>query len=259
MRLENRVALVTGSSRGIGRAIALAFAKEGANIILNYVSNDKAAKETFDKVKATGREVILAKVDISSKSGVDAMVSDAISKFGKLDVLVNNAGIINRDYSIHDFKESGAARLMDVNLNGPLNCIAAASKSMISNRYGKIINIISISGFVTAGRVSLAYVASKAALTAITRKLAILLGPYGINVNGIAPGTILTELQFEGRTEEEVEKFLALQKTQAALGMIGAPQDIANAAVFLASDESSFITGQVIIVDGGRMDFFSRP
>jgi 3-oxoacyl-[acyl-carrier protein] reductase len=259
MRLEGKVALVTGASRGIGKAIAIGLAGEGANVVINYSSSDEGAKQTLDGVKAFGREAMLAKVDISSESGVEKMVDETISNFGKVDILVNNAAVTSRDYSIHNLKEAEAARLMDVNLNGSLNCITSVSDFMINKRYGKIINILSTAGFVIGGKTCLSYLASKSAMIAITRKLAIVLGPHNINVNGIAPAGVITQLQFDGRTDEEAKSFMALKRKQAALGRTGSPEDIAPAAVYLASDESSYMTGQILILDGGRMDFFSRP
>jgi len=255
MRLKEKVALVTGSSRGIGRAIALTFAREGADIVVNYSSDEEAAKQTFDSVKDVGRRAILGKADVSSKAAVDAMISDVISKFDRVDILVNNAGIIRRD-SIQSLREDEWARIMAVNLNGALNCIKAVSQYMIENKYGKIINIASIAGFVTKSKSGLAYVASKSALIGLTKKLAMELGSYGINVNAVAPGVIMTE-QSLGTSREEVESLIETAR-QTALGRAGQPQDVANAALFLASDESNFITGQVIVVDGGRTDFFSH-
>jgi 3-oxoacyl-[acyl-carrier protein] reductase len=258
LRLKRRVALVTGSSRGVGRAIALCFAKEGADIVVNYSSNERAAKETYEKVKATSKKAMLEKADVASKTEMDGMVNRVVERLGKIDILVNNAGIIIRD-SLQTVKENDWIRTFNVNLQGPLYLTRAVSHSMIEKKYGKIINISSVGAMVVKAGTSIAYTASKAALIALTKKTAIELGPYGINVNAIAPGAIRTDMQYVNRSKEEAEKFMQESAQQVALRRIGEPEDIANAALFLASDESSFITGQVLIVDGGRMDFFSKP
>jgi len=257
MKLKGKVALVTGSSRGVGRATALTFAREGADTVVNYCSNEEAARETFEKVKAMGRRAILEKADVSSKTEVNAMVGEAFSKFGRVDILVNNAGIIKRD-SIQDMKDDDWARVLDVNLTGALNCVRAVLQPMISNGYGKIINISSIGGLVTSAQGRLSYTVSKSGLIALTKKLAIELGPHGINVNAIAPGAIMTDMLCAGRSEEEIERTVQESIRLTVLGRMGQPEDIANTALFLASEESSFITGQVIVVDGGRMNFFSH-
>ena len=258
MRLKGKVALVTGSSRGLGRAIALCFAREGADIVINYSSDERAGKETYEKVKATSENAMLEKADVTSKTETDRMVNRVLERLGKIDILVNNAGILIRD-SLHTMKEDDWIRTFNVNLQGPLYLTRAVSHSMIEKKYGKIINISSVAAMVVKGGSSIAYSASKAALIALTKKTAIELGPYGINVNAIAPGTIRTDMQYVNRTKQEAENFMQGSAHQAALKRIGEPEDIANAALFLASDESSFITGQVLMVDGGRMDFFSKP
>lgn len=257
--MKGRVALVTGSSRGLGRAIALSFANEGADVVVNYAVNERVAKETYEKIKTKSRSAMLEKANVSSKVEVDRMVNRVLQRFGKIDILVNNAGILIRD-SLHSIKEDEWARVFDINLRGPLNCIRAVSPSMMEKRYGKIINISSVGAMVVKGLGGgIAYSASKAALIALTKKTAIELGPYGINVNVIAPGTIRTDMQYENRTKQEAESFMKERALETVLRRIGEPEDVANATLFLASDESSFIAGQVLMVDGGRMDFFSKP
>jgi len=235
----------------------LTLAGEGADVVVNYFSNEEAAMETFERVRAIAKRSTLRKADISSKTEVDAMVSDTFSRFGKIHILVNNAGIVSRD-SIQTLKDEEWARVIDVNLNGALNCIRAVSGLMINNRYGKIINIASVAGLVNSSQTDLAYAVSKSALITLTKKLSLQLGPFGINVNAVAPGTILTDMSHTGRTERETEMFIQEKICSTALKRVGQPIDIANAVLFLASDESSFITGQVIVVDGGRTDFFSH-
>jgi 3-oxoacyl-[acyl-carrier protein] reductase len=268
MRLKDKVALITGSSRGIGRATALTFAREGANIVVNYASNQEVAMETYEKIKAMGREVILEKADVSSQAQVDGMVKNTLSRFNRIDILVNNAGgTAPRTAMPPPAMENVAKRLsgefwpsvMALNLYGPMNCVRAVVQPMLSRKYGKIINIASLAGLVIASKYSHpGYVAAKAALLALTKKLAIELGPYGINVNAVVPGPTNTGRLRVGRTEEEYERVLSEHAKLNVFGGIGEPQDVANAVLFFASDESSFITGQIVNVDGGRFDFFSH-
>ncbi len=262
MRLKDKVALITGSSRGIGRAMALTFAREGANIVVNYNSNQEAGMETFQKVKAMGRNAILEKADVSSQVEVDRMVKNALSTFGRVDILVNNAGIVYHGPSTESLAERLSEDLwpsmMAINLYGPMNCIRAVAQPMVDKKYGKIINISSLGGLVTSAPVHPAYVASKSAILALTKRLAEMFGPYGINVNCIAPGPTMTDLLKVGRTDEDMVIYQKTQTPKIVLGRLGQPEYVADAALFLASDESSYITGHILNVDGGRIDLFSH-
>jgi len=257
MKLNNRVALVTGSSRGIGQAAALAFAREGADLIVNYRSQSERAEETVNQIKQMGRKAIAIKADVADGDAIDKMVETAIGEFGKIDILMNNAGTIRRAEFLETSPEDWSIQIR-TNLDGTFKCTQAVAKYMADRKYGKIINIASMMGLgVNIPRIA-GYSVSKGAIITFTKAVALELGKYGINVNCIAPGVILTEFTHKGRTEEEVQELVEKQKQTSIMGAIGKPEDIANTAVFLASDESAFITGQVIVVDGGYTSFLSH-
>jgi len=258
MRLKNRVCLVTGASRGIGRAIALTFAREGADLIVNYSKSEEKAKEVANEIAKLGRKALLVKADVSNKDEVKAMVDKAIKEFGRIDVLVNNAGITWKPTKILEGTTEEWERVLGVNLIGTYYCVQAVAPYMIKNKYGKIISISSLASIATTFGEQVAYGPSKAAVNNLTKRVAYELGPYNINVNAIAPGLIKTEMLGVGRTKEGVDKLLNEIANAADLRRTGEPQDIANAALFLASDESNFMTGQVMVVDGGRFNFLSH-
>jgi len=257
MKLSNRVALVTGSSRGIGRATALAFAREGADVVVNYHSRSDKAEEVASQIRQIGRKAIAIKADVADRDAVDSMVKTAIAEFGKIDILMNNAGAIRRAEFLDTSPEDWDIQIR-TNLSGTFNCTQAVAKYMVKRRYGKIINISSIMGLGLNITRLVGYAVSKAAIINLTKMVALELGKWGINVNCIAPGVILTEFTYESRTEEEVQAHIKRQKENSVLGLIGKPEDIANTAVFLASDESAYITGQVIVVDGGNTSFLTH-
>lgn len=252
-RLDGKVAIVTGSSRGIGRAIALEFAKEGAKMCINYARSEEKAREVVEEISLLGGEAVMIRADVSKLDDVRQMVRSVVEKFGRIDILVNNAAIMLRG----DFLETEDEefyrildRMWEVNVKGVVYCCKEVAKHMVRNRYGKIINIASIAGIGTAFPGTTPYAMTKAAVIILTKRLAFELGPYGINVNAIAPGMILTDMA----TPEGVE----IAKKRSILGRVGDPRDIARLAVFLASDESSYITGQVIVADGGRIDYLTH-
>jgi len=251
------VALVTGSSRGIGRATALAFAGEGADLVINYRRQSDKAEEVVRQIRQMGRKAIAIKADVAERSEVDKMVAAAIDEFGKIDILMNNAGAIRRAEFLDTSQEDWSIQV-HTNLDGTFNCTQAVAKYMVTKRYGKIINVASIMGLGASITRLTGYAVCKGALITFTKAVALELGKYGINVNCVAPGVILTDFTYEGRTEEEVKAHIERQKGNSALGTIGKPEDIANVAVFLASDESAFITGQVIVADGGGMFFLTH-
>lgn len=264
MRLRNRTSLVTGASRGIGKAIAITFAQQGSDIIVNYVTNVNKAEEVVEEIIKMGRKAFSVRANVGNKSEVLKMVEEGIKEFGKIDVLVNNAGINWKTGNMLEASEEEWRNVLQVNLLGTYYCIQAIVPYMIKQKYGKIVNISSVAGIGTsigtgigtAGRV--AYAPSKAGVNILTKKFAHELGVYNINVNAIAPGAIKTELLCAGRSEEELEKLIEGNANLAALRRIGEPQDIANVALFLASDDSSFITGQVIVADGGKFDYLAH-
>lgn len=257
LRLKDKVAIVTGSSRGIGKEIALTFAREGAKVCINYVSSEDRAKEVLEEILNMDGEAIMVKSDISNKNEVEHMIEKTLREFSKIDILVNNAAVFYKG-SILDFDEEKLDAMWRVNVKGAIYCIREVAKHMIKRRYGKIINIASTAAIGTATPETTLYALTKAAIIILTKRLAYELGPYGINVNAIAPSFVLTDMYIAGRSREELEKELERRKTTISLRKVAEPKDIANVALFLASDESSFITGQVIVVDGARIDYLTH-
>ena len=234
--LENKVALVTGAGRGIGRAIAIALAEEGAEVIVNYNGSEERAKEVKQTIEENGGKASIYKCNVSDFEACETMIREIVKEHGHLDILVNNAGI-TKDGLIMKMKEEDFDRVLNVNLKGTFNTIRHSARQMLKQRSGKIINISSVSGIL--GNVGQAnYAASKAGVIGLTKTMARELGSRGITVNAIAPGFVDTEM-----TENACKQII--------LGRFGKPEDIANAAVFLASDKADYITGQVISVDGG--------
>ena len=242
--LENKVALVTGAGRGIGRAIAIALAKEGAEVVVNYNGSEERAKEVKQTIEENGGKASIYKCNVSDFEACEAMIKDIVKEHGRLDILVNNAGI-TKDGLIMKMKEEDFDSVLNVNLKGTFNTIRHSARQMLKQRSGKIINISSVSGIL--GNVGQAnYAASKAGVIGLTKTMARELGSRGITVNAIAPGFVETEMT--GVLSEEIRENAC---KQIILGRFGKPEDIANTAVFLASDKADYITGQVISVDGG--------
>lgn len=243
-KLSGKVAIVTGAAQGIGRAIALELARKGANVILADIDIQKANKVAID-IRKMGYQGLAIKVDVTNSEEAMKRFEEAIEKFGRVDILVNNAGIL-QDAFITDIKEEDWDRVIDINLKGVFNCSKVVVSYMLKQKNGKIINIASIGGkdgFPLAG---VHYSASKAGVMGFTRQLAKQLAPYGINVNAIAPGTTETGM-ISHRTPEKKEELI--KKIPA--GRLGKPEDVAQAAAFLASDEANFITGETLDVCGG--------
>jgi NAD(P)-dependent dehydrogenase (short-subunit alcohol dehydrogenase family) len=246
MRLKDKVAIVTGAGRGIGEAIALLFAEEGANVVVNDV-NEADAKSTAEEIKGRGRQARSVIGSVTVQGVVQRMVDTAVREFGTLDILVNNAGII-RDARLHKMTEEQWDRVIEVNLKGAFLCTQCAARVMREKRYGKIINLSSAMWKGNPGQLN--YSAAKAGIIGLTRTAAKELGPKGINVNAIAPGLILTDMlkSTPPAILEQMQKNLA---TTVPLNRLGLPRDVANVALFLASEESSYVTGEVISCDGG--------
>lgn len=242
--LKNKIALITGAGRGIGRAIAIALAKEGAEVVINYNGSEERAKEVKQTIEENGGKASIYKCNVSDFVACEAMIKDIVKEYGHLDILVNNAGI-TKDGLIMKMKEEDFDSVLNVNLKGTFNTIRHSARQMLKQRSGKIINISSVSGIL--GNVGQAnYAASKAGVIGLTKTMARELGSRGITVNAIAPGFVDTEM-----TEVLSEEIRENACKQIILGRFGKPEDIANIAVFLASDKADYITGQVISVDGG--------
>lgn len=241
--LRDKVVIVTGAGQGIGREIALSFAKNGAKTVLIDIS--ETIFEVLKEIESIGAQGIAIKCDVSNSSETEKAVNKAIEKFGKIDILVNNAGI----YPFKQFKDMSEEewdRVLNVNLKGVFNFTRAALPKMIEQRRGKIINIASIAGAIVGFSNLAHYSASKAGIVGFTRALALEVAQYGINVNAISPGPILTP-GTRGMREENFEQI----RRSIPLGRWGRPEDVANLALFLASEKSDFITGQNIVIDGG--------
>lgn len=244
MRFDGRVALVTGGSRGIGRAIVEGLAAEGAKVSFVYASNQAAADELVAKVRAAGGEALAIKADVKVKAEAEAAVEKTVETFGKIDVLVNNAGIV-RDTLVATMPEEKWRDVIETNLNSVYNFCNAVMRPMMSARYGRIVNMSSV-----AARMSNqgqgAYAASKGGIESFTKCLAVEVAKRGITVNAVAPGFILTDMTEAVRSAAE-DKIVA----QIPVRRLGKPEDIANAVLFLADEKTSYITGDVITVDGG--------
>lgn len=246
MKLQGKVAIVTGAARGIGRAIAIALAKEGADVVA--VDIDLAsANSVAEEVRALGRRALTLRADVSCLSDVQAMVQKVLEEFGRLDILVNNAGIIRRG-SLEDHPDEEWERVMAVNLRGTYYCSREAARIMKRQRSGRIINISSVAGKVGDIASAPSYGPSKGAINALTKSLARELAPYGITVNAVAPHAIETEMSAEW-SEEKRKSIIA----QIPLGRLGKPEEVAAAVVFLASPGAAFITGEILDVNGGYL------
>ena len=239
-----RTAVVTGGSRGIGRAVCVQLARQGCHVVVNYCHGEAAAAETVSLCRALGAQAVAVQADVSTAAGCKALFDAAAAAFGRVDILVNNAGI-TRDDLLMRMKESDFDAVINTNLKGTFNTIRHLSRYLLKQRAGKIINISSVSGILgNAGQSN--YAASKAGVIGLTKSVARELASRGICVNAVAPGFVETEMTavLPEKTQEELKK-------QIPLGRAGQVQDIANAVAFLASPESDYITGQILSVDGG--------
>lgn len=255
--LENKIALVTGSTRGIGRAIALSFAKNGATIVVNG-RDEERGKSVVEEIKALGRESIFVRADVGHQEQVNNLVAQIIEKFGRIDILVNNAGInVGKEgrVPIHEFSEDDWHRTINVDLNGVFYCSKAVAKHMVEQKSGKIINISSIAGIVPL-RLQIAFTAAKAGVVNMTRAMALELAPHNVYANCIAPGSTLVEGTRELFYSDPsmAEKLLS----HIPLRRPAEPEEMTGAALFLASKDSDYVTGNILVVDGGWTCGFVR-
>ena len=247
MRLKDKVALVTGGSRSIGRAIALGFAREGADVAVNYQSSAEAAVKVVEEIQGMGRKAIAVQADVSAATQVRCMVDQVIKDFGHIDILVNNAGILSR-VSFFEITEEEWDRVLGVTMKGPFLVGQAVARHMVQQGSGTIINISSISAHVAADEIT-HYQVAKAGVAMLTRGMAFELAKHGIRVNAIEPGLFLTDMNRERLTNPQIS---APRFARILLGRPGQPEELVGAAVYLASAESSFTTGTAIRVDGGQ-------
>lgn len=254
MSLSGKTALVTGASRGLGRAIALRLAREGAAVAVNYRERQTAAEAVAAEIRAGGGKALAARAHVADRAQMQAMAERIEQELGPVDILVNNAGLLRRG-DLGDFDWSLMEEMRATNVDGLVNATRAFVEGMKRRKYGRIVNLTSVAAHGTAIAGTTFYAATKAAVITITRRFAMELGPYGITVNAIAPGFILTDMATSGHTQADFDAVAA----KAMVQRIGAPDDIAHAAAFLCAAESGFITAQVLTVDGGRMDYIAHP
>lgn len=258
MNLKGKTALVTGASRGLGRAIARRLALEGASLGINYLNRAGEAERLASEIISEGGRALPLQADVASPTQVRAIVERIERELGPVDILVNNAGVMKRG-DLSDFDYSQMDGMRQTNVDGVVNSTRAVMEGMKRRRSGRIVNITSIAAHGTSMAGTTFYAATKAAVSLLTRRFAMDLGPHGITVNAIAPGFILTEMVTAGRTEEESRAALEAISAKAMMRRAGTPEDIANAVAFLVSPDSSFLTAQVLTVDGGRMDYIAHP
>jgi 3-oxoacyl-[acyl-carrier protein] reductase len=246
MRLSGKTALVTGSSRGVGRAIAVAYARAGAKVMVNYTSNEKAAKEVVEEIQKLGGQAQAFKADVAKKAEAEAIVQATVDAFGGIDILVNNAGFTRPAMMLKMTEEQWDA-VVDIHMKGPFLCTQAAGQHMSKKNSGKIINVTSVAGIVgTVGQIN--YSAAKGGIISMTKSMARELARYNICVNVISLGIVTTDMTEKITTDEKLKE---IYMNRILLKRFGEPEDISPAFVFLASDESNYITGQLICVDGG--------
>jgi 3-oxoacyl-[acyl-carrier protein] reductase len=246
MRLKDKVAVVTGASRGVGRAVALAYARQGADVVVNYASNEAAAREVVQAIEKMGRKAVMVKGDVAKKEEAQAVVGAAKEHFGRLDILVNNAGI-SRPGMLYKMTEAQWDEVVDLHLKGAFLCTQAAAQIMMEQKSGKMINVTSVAGLVgTVGQIN--YSAAKGGLLSFTKSAARELARYNICVNVISLGIVATDMTEKIRSDPKLQE---IYMRRILLERFAEPDDITPAFVFLGSDEASYITGQLLCVDGG--------
>jgi len=245
-RVEGKAAVITGGGRGIGRGLCIAFAKEGADVVVNYATKEQPAQEVVEMIRKMGRKAVAVKGNVAVKADVERIIQTAIDHFGRIDILVNNAGV-SKPNMLHRMTEEQWDEVLDVHLKGSFLCIQVASKYMMEQKSGKIINVTSAAGTSgTKGQIN--YSAAKGGIIALTKSAARELAAYGITVNVVSPGYVSTEMTEKIRTDPKLKE---IYTGRILLGRFSEPEEVAPTFVFLASDEANYITGQLICVDGG--------
>jgi NAD(P)-dependent dehydrogenase (short-subunit alcohol dehydrogenase family) len=249
-RFGGQVALVTGAGQGMGRAVALGLAAEGARVVVGELDPTHAAK-TVEEIKSSGGEAVAVQADVSNVASVGRLFEAAVDLYGTVDILVNNAGIAVRGAFL-DYTEELWDRQLGVNLKGVFFCSQAAARIMIPRRKGKIVNFASVAAFAASSRPAVAYDASKGGVRQMTISLASVLAPYKINVNAVAPGTVRTEMNRQSLATDEG---MTWQLARIPLGRVAEPEDISRPVLFLCSSDADYMTGHVLVVDGGWLVF----
>lgn len=246
MKLDGKNAVVTGGGRGVGRAISIAFAKEGANVVVNYAGNQKAADEVVEIVKGMGRKAVAVKGDVAQEADAIRIIDTCVENFGSIHILVNNAGI-SKPGMLHKLSVATWDEVVNVQMRGPWLCIKAASKYFMQQNYGRIVNVTSVAGMVgTIGQIN--YAAAKGGVVTLTKSAARELAKFNVTANVISLGIVTTEMT---STLQNDEKLKEIYTRRILLARYAEPEDVAPAFVFLASDDARYITGQVLPVDGG--------
>jgi NAD(P)-dependent dehydrogenase (short-subunit alcohol dehydrogenase family) len=254
MSLSGKTALVTGASRGLGRAIAIALAREGAAVAVNYRERSAEGEGVAQEIRALGGKALAVQANVADRSQVRAMAERTLRELGPVEILVNNAGVMRRG-DLGDFEWDQMEGMRATNVDGLVNVTRAFVEGMKRKKFGRIVNLTSVAAMGTSMPGTTFYAATKAAVSVITRRFAMELGPAGITVNAVAPGFILTDMAKSGRGPEDFAQIAE----KAMVRRVGQPEDIAHAVAFLCAIESSFITGQILTVDGGRMDYIGHP
>src|SRR5499433_3131857 len=257
MEWRNQVAVVTGGSRGIGRATARLLSQCGAAVCVNYAMHADAAEALVAEIRTAGGRAIAVAADVADSAAVEAMVARAEAELGPVTILVNNAGVAWQG-TLDTYDREQVARMRQVNVEGVIHATRAVMGSMRARRYGRIVNLASIAAIGNALSGNAFYAATKAEVVSLTRRFALELGQHGITVNAVAPGFLRTEMTQRGRGAADWPGTEASFAGRAVMGRLGEPEDIANTVVFLASPESGWITAQVLTVDGGRMDYIGH-
>lgn len=257
MEWQEQVAVVTGGARGLGRATARLLAQRGAAVCVNYAAHRDAAEALVAEIAASGGRAIGVAADVADAAAVETMVARAEAELGPVTILVNNAGVAWQG-TLDTYDPERVARMRQVNVHGVIHATRAAMQGMRARRYGRIVNLSSVAAIGTALPGNAFYAATKAEVAILTRRFAMELGPYGITVNAVAPGFVRTDMTQGGRGAADWQGTEERLAARAMMGRIGEPKDIANAVAFLAAPESDWITAQMLVVDGGRMDYIGH-